>query len=234
MKSAKPEIILQSSERAEHSERGILLKCSLFIGLVLALGSCFWWFVLPVIELVQSDRGWGRCLATGILCLLFGIPGLLLLYSVNALRLKLNRHTIKNFCGVFYGMLLLLTSFLLFPILIPTVLVASEAGLFTFGSLFIVMLILLPIYVAHAKNLMREAGIVPLRGELLGRQMLQLLACLLGMSLMSMLGLLEMMDLGVSSSHRTNQIELFAFLVVLLLPYLLYKLSVRILIPTVE
>ncbi|MGZ0708521.1 hypothetical protein ACWPKO_09300 [Coraliomargarita sp. W4R53] len=213
----------------EHSGRGILLKCSLFIGLVLALSSCCWWFVLPVIELIQSDRGWGGYLATGILCLIFGIPGLLLLYTVNELRKKLDRHTIKNFCGVLYGMLMLLAGFGGLQFVMHRF-GGTEAAMFTSGTLFMAIAGLLPIYVAHAKCLMREAGIVPQHGEFFGRSVLQLLAFLMGMSLMRLLGDSELMKVSGGVDSDKNQLQMAGFLAVLLVPYLLYKFSVRLLI----
>jgi|GEM_PF-3600784 len=205
-----------------------ILNFSLLVGLILGLGSTALWFVLPLIELSQSTRGWVHGVTTLAMCALIGTPGMLLLYALKNLRDEADRTTIKNFCGIFYGMLMLVVGFLLLPMWLIYPL-GVEPTLGTSGSLFVAIAGLLPIYVAHTKALMRESGIEPQPGEYFGRYTLGLLGFLLMTCLMNLARMTGMMDSPVSDDRGVRMLTTFLF--VLIIPLVGYRLSVRWLLP---
>jgi hypothetical protein len=233
MKAPILHIPSHSSESHDHTssgKRGPYMKFSLLLSFVLALGTCYLCLVLPVLELLQSDRGWLSSFGTFGICLAFATPGLLLLYAINDLRKQVSRQGIINLCGVLYGALALVLGFVLLPLFLRE-LWGADVARFSFGVLFVALVVVLPIYVAHVKCLMREAGIEPQPGELLGRQTLQLMAFLMGMGLMGLLSVSGLMSTEMALGEYGNLMAPVSLLLVLLLPYLFYRISVCCFLP---
>lgn len=153
---------------------------------------------------------------------------MLLFLTVYELRKGVDRFTIKNFCGIFYGLLMLALGFFFLPMVFRS-LGDDYSKLSTFASLFLAIAGLLPVYVAHAKALMHEANIEPKRGELFGRYVLGLLAFLLFICLVNVAELLGFLGSQVALGEFGELVTLLTLLVV---PLVFYRLSVRCLLST--
>ncbi len=203
---------------------------SLFAGLAFATLSTGFCVVLPLLELFQSDRSVFSRVTTFALCLLLGSPGMLLFYTAYELREEVELYTVKNFCGVLYAFLMLASGFVLLPMALRSW-GNFDSSLITFGSLFLAIAGLLPVYVAHAKALMREAGHEPLRGEWFGRQTLGLLAFLLLVCLINLTEHFGLLGVEMILGDYGDLISSVIFFSTFLIPIFFYVLAVRWLVP---
>ena len=192
-------------------------KISGMVGCVLGLTWIAFFFVNPVISGIRNSADF----LVYCLPLVLGLPGILLVVcSIKLIREQPTRSLIKNVFGLMAGFGTLFGAFL-YSLVFDEVLGADSAEWSIFFALFVSLIVMLWVYVKLACHVMGASGVVPVRGEFVGRGSFQILAFLMWLMLNPFLR-----DIGDSVDYSTYVAPL-VLLLSIFIPYVFYRMAVK-------
>jgi hypothetical protein len=196
-------------------------------GAITCAMSVVWIYFLGIqhaFEQLSRGQDWVDGLMRLALPLALVIPGVFLcVLSCQLMRREATRDRIKNTLGLAFGMGAFVFAFFVLWLLNARS-EGSSSSIFLVGSLFVSVLVVLPLNAGVCRYVMRASGVVPVRGEFVGKGSYMLLAFLLWW-ILSPIGI-ELYD-----AYQMNNLldVLFGFLPILI-PYILYRLAVKYLV----
>lgn len=190
--------------------------------LALTLFGAYWTYeslLHPLFFKIFQSSHWTELLTRLLAALSFGVIGLMLFISGILLIIgKLTRDLIKNSLSLLSAIVAIV---LMLLGLVQSDYRSSPDPSSTYPMLFSPGPGVLPIHVMTGKLLLRSSGIVPVKGEFLGRGWFQALAFALWMWLSSVHRVIE------EGGYLGYFPLIFSFLLTIVIPYYSYKIAVK-------